>query len=361
MHGIQRRGFLQTVGFSAAALAGGALVHGQSGPKRKVKIGQIGTAHAHASGKMDGLRRLSDEFEVVGVVEPDAQQRKIAEGQAAYRGLPWMTEEQLLNVPGLEAVAVETAVMDLIPTAARCVAAGLHLHLDKPGGLSLSAYRKVLEEARRRQRCVQMGFMFRHNPGFRFCFQAVRDGWLGEIFEVQGRMSRGHELSMRERLNAYPGGTMFELGCHLIDALVNVLGRPASVAAFARRSRPQLDSLADNQVAVFEYPRALATVRSSLLEVDSGPNREFVVCGDQGTICIQPLEPPRVELALAKPQGKFGKGRHQIELPKMPGRYDEHLVELARIVRGEKETEYPPEHDLAAHEAVLRAAGLPVD
>jgi len=362
MRPIQRRDFLQTAGLSAAVFAGGVLAHGQTaGAKRKVKIGQIGTGHAHASGKMDGLRRLSDEFEVVGVVEPDAPQRKAAEQEPAYRGLTWMTEEQLLNTPGLEAVAVETSVLDLVPTAARCVAAGLHIHLDKPAGLSLSAYHRLLDEATRRKRCVQMGFMFRHNPAFRLCFQAVREGWLGDVFEIQGRMSRGFEPTMRQRLSAYPGGTMFELGCHLIDAVVKVLGRPGAVSGFARCSRPELDHLADNQVAVLEYPKALATVRSSLLEVDAGRNREFVVCGDQGTVIIRPLEPPNVELVLTEAHGTMAKGRHVVSLPKMPGRYDEHLIEFARIVRGEKETEYPPEHDLAVHEAVLRAAGMPVD
>jgi hypothetical protein len=43
----------------------------------------------------------------------------------------------------------------------------------------------------------------------------------------------------------------------------------------------------------------------------------------------------------------------------MPGRYDEQLIELARIIRGEKESEYGPEHDLAVQEAVLKASGAP--
>jgi hypothetical protein len=44
----------------------------------------------------------------------------------------------------------------------------------------------------------------------------------------------------------------------------------------------------------------------------------------------------------------------------MPGRYDEQLAELAEIIRGEKENPYPPSHDLAVHEAVLLASGLPL-
>jgi predicted dehydrogenase len=85
---------------------------------------------------------------------------------------------------------------------------------------------------------------------------------------------------------------MFNLGCHLIDVLVIVLGKPEKVTAYVRRTRPQQDNLADNQLAVFEYPKATATVRSSVMEVDGGKRRQFVVCGDKGTVDIKPLEPP---------------------------------------------------------------------
>lgn len=30
---------------------------------------------------------------------------------------------------------------------------------------------------------------YRANPAMQFCLQAVREGWLGEVFEVQGSMS----------------------------------------------------------------------------------------------------------------------------------------------------------------------------
>jgi hypothetical protein len=73
-------------------------------------------------------------YEVVGIVEPDAELRKRAEAQAAYRDLPWMTQEKLLQTPGLEAVMVETRVRDLLNTAEACVTAGKHIHRDPHPG-----------------------------------------------------------------------------------------------------------------------------------------------------------------------------------------------------------------------------------
>ena len=67
--------------------------------KPRIRIGQIGVGHAHAS-KLS-VYRNSPDYEVVGIVEPDAELRKKAASQPLYRDLPWMTQEQLLNVPGL--------------------------------------------------------------------------------------------------------------------------------------------------------------------------------------------------------------------------------------------------------------------
>ena len=76
---------------------------------RKVCLrGQIGVGHGHAS-KLAVFRRSAD-YEVVGIVEPDAPLRQRAESQEAFRGLTWLTQEQLLGTPGLQAVLVETRV-----------------------------------------------------------------------------------------------------------------------------------------------------------------------------------------------------------------------------------------------------------
>ena len=333
-------------------------------PYKRIKIGQVGTAHPHARGKMETLRKLRDLYEVVGIVEPDAKSRKAAEGRRAYKGLKWMSEEQLLNTKGLKAVAVETALRNLVPAATRCLEAGMHLHLDKPPGESLSAFEKLLSEAARRKLAVQLGYMFRYNPAFQFCFKAVREGWLGEIFEVHGVISKKISVSSRKSWLEYTGGTMENLGCHLIDALVTVLGKPEKIAAYVRHTRPEQDNLKDNQLAVFEYPKATATIRSSVVEVEGGKRRQFVVCGDQGTVDIRPLEPPRLQLALSRPRGEYKKGYQEVRLPPMSGRYDDQLIEFARIIRGEIKsdgTPYTPAHDLVAHETLLLACGLTLD
>jgi len=366
MSEIRRRDFLGAAGraaLGAAAVTSLAAPHRARAarPDRRIKVAQIGSGHAHAAGKMDAFRKLADDYEVVGVAEPDPELRRAAERSRVYDGLKWMSEDELLGTGGLEVVAVETEVTALVPTALRCVVAGKHLHLDKPAGPSFAQYKRLMDEAAGRGLVVQMGYMFRHNPAFQFCFHAVREGWLGEVFALDGVIGKYVADDRRAPLAQFAGGTMFELGCHLIDAMVAVLGKPDRVTAYLRRTRPETDELADNTLAVFEYPKATGTIRSALVEVEGQKRRQFVVCGDEGTVDIRPLEPPKLLVALAAARGELKRGYQEVPLEPMPGRYDEQLLDLARTVRGEKENDYPPAHDLAAHEAILRASGMPVD
>ena len=368
MNGYDRRHFLtSTVGAAAAATQWlGAHANAASPPKERIKVGQIGIGHNHASAKMATFRKLKDEYEVVGVVESDPEWLKKRGHDPAYRDLIWMTEEQLLSTKGLAAVAVETDVRDLVPTAARCIKADVHLHLDKPGGESLAPFKELLDEAGQRNLTVQMGYMYRNNPAVQFCQRAVREGWLGQVFEVHGVMSKQQPLAYRQWLSQFRGGTMYIFGCHLIDVVVSMLGKPDRVTPFQRQTQLEV-KLHDNGLAVLEYPRATATIRTAALEVQGYQRRQLVVCGDEGTIDIRPLEtfdmrpspPLKLRLALSKPRDSYKKGYQEVVFPPMPGRYDEQLLELARIVRGEIANPYPLAHELMVQETLLAAIDHP--
>jgi predicted dehydrogenase len=358
---FNRREFLGLSAMSAVAASQASAAQQIITPAKhaRIKIGQIGTGHAHAAGKMETIRRSGD-WEVIGIVEPDPVKRASSEKASAYEGLKWTTEEQLLNLPGLQAVAVETSVKDLVDTGTRCVAAGKHIHLDKPAGESLPAFKRLLDEATRQRLTVQLGYMLRYNPAFERCFELVREGWLGEVFSIDTAMSKVVGAGERKALMTYRGGSMFELGCHVIDAVISVLGKPSNVTPYSRSSSPLNDGFADNGMAVMEYEKATVTVRSAMLEVDGDARRQFVVCGTKGTFDIRPIEPPRARLALDEPRGEFRKGYQDLTFAKTGGRYDDEFADLAKVIRGEKSFSFSPEHDLAVHETVLRASGLPV-
>ncbi len=350
-----RRDFFKQLGGAALAfpLTGATAQEKKPAP---IKIGQIGVGHAHAS-KL-GIYRQSPDYEVVGIVEPDAELRQRAETQAPYKDLQWMTREQLLNTPGLQAVLVETRVRDSLDAAEACVAAGKHVHLDKPAGESLSQYGRILAAAAEQKLLVQMGYMFRFNPAVVLLRDVIKKGWLGELFEVHTVMSRVIDPPARRELAGYPGGIMFELGCHVIDLVVALLGKPKEVAAQAQHVAKIDDKLLDNMLAMFTYPKALATVKSSAVEVDGGERRHLVVCGTEGTFHIQPLDNPAARITFSKAHGEFKKGYQDVRFPKFT-RYSADAADMCSvIIRGEKASDFSYEHDLAVQEALLKACGL---
>ena len=337
------------VGMSDATRGAGAT-------RPRIKVGQIGVGHAHAN-KLSVFRDSAD-YEVVGIVESDPDLRKRAASEEAFRDLTWMTQEQLLNAPGLQLVLVETQVRDLLNTAESCIAAGKHVHLDKPAGESLPQFRRTLEAAARQKLLVQMGYMYRYNPAVVMLREFLKRGWLGEPFEVHTVMSKVVDPQSRRKLVEYRGGILFELGCHVIDLVVGVLGKPAKVTPFVQHAATTDDALLDNMLAVFEYPRAVATVRSSAMEVDGFDRRHLVVCGTEGTFHIQPLDNPSARVALSTARDKYRKGYQDLSFSKFT-RYVGDAADMARIIRGEKAADFSYEHDLTVQTALLEGCGLP--
>ena len=205
-----------------------------------------------------------------------------------------------------------------------------------------------------------MGYMFRYNPAVVLLREFVRRGWLGEIFEVHAVMSKVVDEASRRQLAQFRGGMMFELGCHVMDLVIGILGPTREVTAFSQHSARIDDGLADNMLAVLEYERALATVKSSALEVEGFERRHLVVCGTAGTLQIEPLDEPKIRLALDQPRGEYAAGYQEVRLPKYE-RYVADAADMALVLRGEKEFAFSPEHDLAVQESLLLASGLPID
>lgn len=316
----------------------------------RILVAQVGTKHAHASGKMTSLRGLSDLFEVVGLAgtEPD-------QGDA-YQGLKRFTVDELLAIKGLQVVVVETDLKLSSPMAMKAIQAGKHVHLDKPGAVSHDEFRAMRLEAEKRGVIVQMGYMLRHNPAFELMFKAVREGWLGEITEIDAMMGKLADSRTREKIGELEGGGMFELGCHMIDAVMTMLGKPKAVHAL---STPMgTDGVKDNQLAVLEYPKATVTLRCNHTDPFGGPRRRFGIAGTRGSIEIMPMESGEMVIRLDSAHGDFKKGEQKVRIQVPKDRYVGEFTILAKCIRGEMKFPWDAAHDIAVHETMLKAAGM---
>ena len=77
-----RRQFLAASGLSLLSATG----HSASPAMDKIRVGQIGVGHAHAS-KLS-VYRASPDYEVVGIVEPDQKLRRVVRSPSRFIAEP---------------------------------------------------------------------------------------------------------------------------------------------------------------------------------------------------------------------------------------------------------------------------------
>jgi predicted dehydrogenase/lysophospholipase L1-like esterase len=332
---------------------------------KKIKIGQIGTGHLHAY-KIKALRRFPDIFELVGIAEDDPERRARAQRGSIYRDLNWMSSEELLALPDLDAVFVEVEEHDTLEVALRCIRAGKHIQMDKPAGESLPAFEALLAEAEAKQLTVQMGYMYRNSPAIEFCFNAVRSGLLGNISTIDAVMSRYDGQEFRDLMKTFKGGAAYIFLCHLVDMAVIMMGEPEQIIPLSTCTRG--DGVVDNGFAAMTFSNGCtASLRTTIVEVGGFDRRNLVVCGDKGTVVVQPIEIEgdraggKVFLNLLEDSGGYKKGLQEIPQPPHTCRYEGQTLEFAAILRGEMENPYSYQHELLVQKCHLQACGYDVE
>jgi predicted dehydrogenase len=318
-------------------------------PRTPIKVGFLGTGYSHFADKYRLIRESAD-FELVGLCDDSADVRAL--GPAGAR---WMSRPELLA--SVEVVVVESEPQHHASDAKEALLARRHVHLEKPPADSLPAFRELLELAQTHQRVLQIGYMWRYNPGVRAAIEAAQKGWLGDIFLVRATMNTTLAGPRRPDWARFRGGAMFEQGSHLVDMVVRLLGRPQKVTPFLKTSGPYNDQLADNTLAVFEYPRAWAIVTSAPLQPNAGPHRFLEILGTSGSARVQPLEPPGLHLDLKSAAGPYAAGSQVVPLPAYH-RYVDEFRDLATTVRGGAALPVTAAVELDIQEALMRACDM---
>ncbi len=333
---MNRRTFLTTAALAPAVI---------KGAEKKIRVGILGMQHSHLAGKLKAMRNNPD-YEVVAMCEPHP-------AKAPSSGLVSM--DDLLGDKSIDLIVFEGEVKDAIPFGKKVVEAGKHLHLEKPPSNKLEPFRELMELARKRERRVQLGYLWRFHPGTDLALEAFQNGWLGEVYMIRATINSDRDMAQRAVEARYPGGSMFELGGHMIDRVVAFWGKPSSVKPWLRHDTSEKDTVKDNTLAVFEYPKSLATVVSS--SRDPGSHRSFEVIGTDGSIMIDPMEPAiTARIQLRRAQGPYQKGVQEVKFPAQV-RFVKDFEELARSLKTGTPLKYSYDHELALHETLLRAAG----
>ncbi len=165
-------------------------------------------------------------IELAGVVTGNAQRR--AEVAVDHPGLPVYDTLEDLLAAGVDAVTVTTPPQTRRDLVLRALAAGVHVVADKPFAPSAEVARELAAAAEAAGRLLAVFHNRRWDTDLRTVRAVLDSGRLGRLLRVESRF----ELDQPSTLEAGPqGGLLRDLGTHVVDQMIWLLGPVASVYA----------------------------------------------------------------------------------------------------------------------------------
>jgi predicted dehydrogenase len=269
--------------------------------KENLRIGLIGagnwagTAHLPAFAAQENVK-------VVGITDNQPEHiRALSEkfGIPGYANL-----EQMLAEADLDVLDVVTSRgMHFEPVMAG-MAQNLDILSEKPLGHTIQETRELYHEASKRKLVTHMGFTFRYSPAVQYLRDLVRDGFVGEVYHLQGFEENAQLVDPNTPLprigfsRKTDSGALHGYGSHLLDLVRWTLGEFEQVIgdmATYIKERPVLGENARLPVDVDDSTVVLgrmesgvqATMQFSKIAMGYGPGVEMRVFGSKAALWVR--------------------------------------------------------------------------
>ncbi len=173
--------------------------------------------------------------------------------------------------------------------------------------MSLGDARALVAQAEAAGRTIAVFQNRRWDGDFLTLRRVISGGLIGTVTEFESRFDRFRpEVRTRWREDGSAGsGVWFDLGPHLIDQALLVLGRPDAVSAdlAALRAGGRSD---DHAHVILHYPNARAVLRASMVVAGGAPR--FLVHGTKGSLAKHGIDPQEAQLGGGMRPGDAGWG-----------------------------------------------------
>lgn len=157
---------------------------------REIGVGIIGTgfmgrAHALAYRAVSGIFpvELKPVLELVADNNPEARERAFRQMGFKRRTGDW---RELVADPAVEIVSITTPNLVHREMALAAIAAGKHVHCEKPIAPTAEDARAMMEAAEARGVLTQVGYNYIKNPLLALAREMIAEGELGEIIGFRG-------------------------------------------------------------------------------------------------------------------------------------------------------------------------------
>jgi len=250
----------------------------------------------------------------------------------------------------VDLVVVATPNDAHVPLARRCVVAGVPVVVDKPLAATADEGRRLVEEAAGAGVLLTVFQNRRWDGDFLTVRHLVGEGRLGRVHRFESRFERWRpavrEGSWRESPDpARAGGLLVDLGSHLIDQAVVLLGPVETVYAELDRRRPGAEVDDDAFVALTHAGGARSHLGVGALVARPGPR--FRVLGDRAGYTRDGMDVQEAQLggglAPGDPgwgvgptgdDGVLGAGDQAERVPTLPGAYERFYAGVAASLDG---------------------------
>jgi predicted dehydrogenase len=198
--------------------------------------------------------------------------------------LHWVDDlNVILHDPTIDAVVFATPHTLHADQIKRAAAAGKAVFVEKPITLSLADAQAAIVAAETAGIVLAVGFNRRFHPSMAMLRQAVKQQQLGTIITVSAEQTSLLGLALtsdawRTQSDESPGGAMTAIGVHLVDGMIDLMGRVDTVyCRVARRAAPHSDDTTDI-LLTFENGAA----GHIFCSVTATPNYRMAVYGTKG-------------------------------------------------------------------------------
>lgn len=264
----------------------------------KVGIGLIGCGNISAA-----YLGAASRFPILDVRAVSDLNPKAAEARADEFRVPAKSVGEVLADPSIEIIVNLTVPLAHVEVGLQAIAAGKHVHSEKPLAVTTADARRLLDAAKEnslRVGCAPDTFL---GGAQQTCRKLIDEGAIGApIAGTAFFMCPGHE-----RWHPNPGfyylqggGPMLDMGPYYITALVNLLGPVKRVAGIASRARSER-LVTSEPLKGTRVPVEVATHVAGTLEFASGPVVTMVMSFDVARHRHRPIELYGTDAAMAVP------------------------------------------------------------
>ena len=264
-----------------------------------IGCGNISDAYLQAIAGFDCLK-------VVGLADlrPEAAQAK-----AAQHGLAACSVDALLRNDSVEIIVNLTIPAAHVAVGLQAVAAGKHVHSEKPLGLNVADARRLVDAAAARGLRVGCAPDTFFGGGHQTCRQLVDAGAIGRpLAGTAFFQCPGHERWHPSPAFYYAagGGPMLDMGPYYVTALVNLIGPVARVSGITSKLR-DTRTITSEPLRGQTIPVEVATHVAGTLEFVSGAVVSIAMSFDVPKHRHAPIELYGTEASLQVPDpNRFG-------------------------------------------------------